>query len=126
MTEILYRLLLSQMSCSCAISFLAHTLLAVVALNIAIRLVNYLRKRFLCTPLDPKTCGQWAVVTGATDGIGKGFVNYLGEIGMDVVLVSRTQKKLEGLAKELEDKYKINTKCIAVDFCKDETEYIGK
>ena len=45
--------------------------------------------------MDVTTLGDWAVVTGATDGIGKGFVEELASRGMNIVLVSRTQSKLE-------------------------------
>ena len=34
------------------------------------KLLNYLSK-YIKTPLDPKRLGEWALVTGATDGIGK-------------------------------------------------------
>nr|XP_024214261.1 very-long-chain 3-oxoacyl-CoA reductase-B-like [Halyomorpha halys] len=45
--------------------------------------------------------GQWAVITGATDGIGKAFAFKLAEKGMDIVLISRTRSKLETVAKEI-------------------------
>lgn len=48
-----------------------------------------------------KEYGEWAVVTGATDGIGKAMAAQLKKQGMKVLLVSRTQDKLEATQKEL-------------------------
>lgn len=41
------------------------------------------------------------VVTGATDGIGKSYAKQLAQQGFNVVLVSRTQAKLEAVAAEI-------------------------
>ena len=60
-----------------------------------------------------KKYGSWAVVTGATDGIGKAYAEALSKKhGMNVVLISRTQAKLDDIAKDLPTE----TKTIAVDF----------
>lgn len=59
--------------------------------------------------------GAWAVVTGASDGIGKGFATTLAKKGFNIVLVSRSQEKLSAVAKELEKKFSIETMVIAVD-----------
>ena len=39
--------------------------------------------------------GQWAVVTGATDGIGRALCFEFARKGLDVVLISRTASKLD-------------------------------
>jgi 17beta-estradiol 17-dehydrogenase / very-long-chain 3-oxoacyl-CoA reductase len=36
----------------------------------------------------------WAVVTGATDGIGLEFCKQLAKRGFNIVMISRTQEKL--------------------------------
>lgn len=41
------------------------------------------------------------VVTGATDGIGKAYCEHLAKLGLNIVLISRTQSKLDDVAKEL-------------------------
>jgi 17beta-estradiol 17-dehydrogenase / very-long-chain 3-oxoacyl-CoA reductase len=51
-----------------------------------------------------KKLGKWAVVTGATDGIGKAYALALAKKGMSVVLISRTESKLQDVKKEIEDK----------------------
>lgn len=53
------------------------------------------------TPREPGQ-GTWAVVTGATDGIGKSFALQLAKQGLNIVLVSRTQAKLDEVAREIE------------------------
>lgn len=41
------------------------------------------------------------MVTGATDGIGKAYAKQLAKQGFKVILISRTQSKLETVAKEI-------------------------
>ena len=73
---------------------------------------------FLRPGKNLKKLGSWAIVTGATDGIGKGYAKEFARKKINVILVSRTQSKLEEVAKELESKYKVETKIVAVDFSK--------
>ncbi|KAK7927437.1 3-ketoacyl-CoA reductase [Apiospora marii] len=64
--------------------------------------------------------GTWAVVTGASDGLGKEFASQLAAKGFNLVLVSRTQSKLQDLSKELEHKFThIQTRILAMDFSAD-------
>ncbi|TDL22331.1 3-ketoacyl-CoA reductase [Rickenella mellea] len=60
--------------------------------------------------------GAWALVTGATDGIGKEFATQLGKAGFNVFLVSRSVDKLQAVAAEIEEKYKTKTRVLAIDF----------
>ena len=39
----------------------------------------------------------WAVVTGASDGIGAAFCEQLAQSGFNIVLISRTKSKLEAV-----------------------------
>ncbi|XP_070700135.1 hydroxysteroid (20-beta) dehydrogenase 2 [Pempheris klunzingeri] len=66
--------------------------------------------------VDLRTYGQWAVVTGATSGIGKAYACELARRGLHVVLVSRSDEKLQVVAKEIEDLYGRKTRTIQVDF----------
>ncbi|GAV02412.1 hypothetical protein RvY_12982 [Ramazzottius varieornatus] len=70
-----------------------------------------------------KEMGEWAVVTGATDGIGKGYAFDLARRGCNIVLISRTLEKLKNVAQEIETIYNVRTKVIAVDFTADESIY---
>jgi len=95
------------------------TLAGYVALLVVIgRLLAYLSK-YAKSPVKVKSLGDWALVTGATDGIGKGFCLDLAKKGMNIVLVSRSKDKLDTVAKEIEEKYSVKTKVIAIDFTKD-------
>ncbi|XP_062565970.1 inactive hydroxysteroid dehydrogenase-like protein 1 [Armigeres subalbatus] len=60
--------------------------------------------------------GPWAVVTGATDGIGKCYAEQLASKGLNVMLISRTESKLIKVAAEIAQKYGVETRWIAVDF----------
>jgi 17beta-estradiol 17-dehydrogenase / very-long-chain 3-oxoacyl-CoA reductase len=63
-----------------------------------------------------KFAGRWAVITGASDGIGRAYSEQLAAKGLNIVLISRTLSKLEDVAKGIQEKYKVETKVIAVDF----------
>ncbi|KAM9377352.1 very-long-chain 3-oxoacyl-CoA reductase-A [Pholidichthys leucotaenia] len=67
--------------------------------------------------LYPKL-GKWAVVTGATDGIGKSYAEELARRGFAIMLISRSKEKLDDVAKSIEAQFKVETKVIAVDFGK--------
>uniref|UniRef100_A0A2R9C421 Very-long-chain 3-oxoacyl-CoA reductase n=1 Tax=Pan paniscus TaxID=9597 RepID=A0A2R9C421_PANPA len=45
--------------------------------------------------------GEWAVVTGSTDGIGKSYAEELAKHGMKVVLISRSKDKLDQVSSEI-------------------------
>ncbi|OAA66488.1 3-ketoacyl-reductase [Niveomyces insectorum RCEF 264] len=71
--------------------------------------------------------GTWAVVTGASDGLGKEYASQLAAKGFNLVLVSRTKSKLDALASQLEDKYAgsgLQTKVLAMDYAQnDDADY---
>ncbi|KAH8266778.1 hypothetical protein KR026_000042 [Drosophila bipectinata] len=60
--------------------------------------------------------GEWAVVTGSTDGIGKAYAKELASRGLKLVLISRSLDKLNAVAKEIGDKYGVEVRVIDVDF----------
>ena len=49
------------------------------------------------------TNDKWAIVTGASEGIGKCFAVDLAQSGFNIVLASRSQDKLEKVQKEIQD-----------------------
>jgi 17beta-estradiol 17-dehydrogenase / very-long-chain 3-oxoacyl-CoA reductase len=67
------------------------------------------------------------VVTGASDGIGKEYALQLASKGFNILLVSRTDSKLQVLGQEIESKYRsqsVKTKTLAMDFGKnDDADY---
>ena len=66
--------------------------------------------------IDMKKYGDWAIITGCTDGIGKAYAEKLAEKGLNLILLSRSLSKLNDLSENLKGQYKIKTKVVAVDF----------
>lgn len=59
--------------------------------------------------------GPWAVVTGASEGIGKEFAKRVAAHGLNVVLVARRDKVLAELCAALESTHRMRAIVIAVD-----------
>lgn len=66
--------------------------------------------------------GAYAVVTGASDGIGKEYAKQLGKRGFNLILVSRTESKLVDLKNEIEQECNIDVKILAIDISADSKE----
>ena len=62
---------------------------------------------------------KWALVTGATAGIGESFSRLLAELGFNLILVARDLPRLNERAAALEANYKIQTKVIVADLATD-------
>lgn len=79
--------------------------------------------------IDLSKCGPWAVITGATDGIGKAYAKQLANAGLNIVLISRTPAKLNAVANEIKEASRrsspIKVKTIAVDFTKADDSVYG-
>ena len=99
---------------------------AVVGMLFIVHNIIHVVKSVYVTFLRPgknlQEYGRWAIVTGATDGIGKGFAIQLAKKKINVVLISRTPEKLRELAGELETKYAIQTKIVALDYTDPDVE----
>ena len=59
--------------------------------------------------------GPWALVTGASAGIGAEFAKQLSSHGLNLVLIARRRQKLEELARELQAKNRIQVRILALD-----------
>lgn len=59
--------------------------------------------------------GPWAVVVGASDGIGAAFAEDLAARGCDVVLAARRLDLLDEVADGLRTRYGIRTRCVGTD-----------
>lgn len=64
--------------------------------------------------------GGWALVTGASAGIGEAFARSFAKQGIDCALVARRQDKLEALARELESQHGIETRVVVADLATQE------
>ena len=59
--------------------------------------------------------GKWALVTGASAGIGKALAQELAHGGTNLVLTARRQDRLEALASELTAKHRIQSETFVAD-----------
>ena len=59
--------------------------------------------------------GEWALVTGASAGIGLEFARQLAREGMSVVLTARREDRLNTLAGELRAEFHVDTRVVPVD-----------
>ncbi|NWR36599.1 HSDL1 protein, partial [Tachuris rubrigastra] len=70
-----------------------------------------------------KQYGQWAVVTGSTDGIGKAYAEELAKRGVSVILLSHNKEKLEAVSRSISETYQVQTDFIVADFSKGREPY---
>ena len=59
--------------------------------------------------------GPWAVVTGASSGIGREFAHQLADAGINVVLVARRLAVLQDLGAALARRYGVDYRAVGVD-----------
>ncbi|KAF4635084.1 hypothetical protein G7Y89_g3010 [Cudoniella acicularis] len=102
---------------------------AVGLLSISSKVFSYVRLLLSLFVLSGKNLrsygkkGAWAVITGASDGIGKEYAIQLAQKGFNLLLISRTESKLVTLSQEIEQKYAgsaIKCKILAMDFSKND------
>jgi short-subunit dehydrogenase len=62
-----------------------------------------------------KRYGPWAVVTGASSGIGREIAGRLAQAGLNLVLVARSSSVLEQIAAELTNSWGIECRAITLD-----------
>ena len=60
--------------------------------------------------------GGWALVTGASDGLGKYYCFELAKSGFDIVLMGRNKEKTDTVANEIRETYNVKTKVLIYDF----------
>jgi short-subunit dehydrogenase len=64
--------------------------------------------------------GPWALITGASRGLGAEFARQLAAMGLNLALAARSQDTLKELAQTLEREYKITVKVIPVDLSRED------
>uniref|UniRef100_A0A7N9AUT1 Hydroxysteroid (17-beta) dehydrogenase 3 n=1 Tax=Mastacembelus armatus TaxID=205130 RepID=A0A7N9AUT1_9TELE len=97
---------------------------AAVAVYCGMKLLLFTRILFpnLWFPLSETfftSMGEWAVVTGGSEGIGRAYAFALAKQGLNVVIMSRTKAKLDQVAKEIGDATGQRVKVIIADFTKE-------
>ena len=105
---------------------LAYIIGVAILIKWAVQFVLWLFKIVWCYVLpllgfkkNLRLYGDWAVVTGATDGIGKGYARELAKCGLNVVLVGRNADKLKDARDIISDESSVNVKTIQFDFAKE-------
>ncbi|XP_077417321.1 17-beta-hydroxysteroid dehydrogenase type 3 isoform X1 [Vanacampus margaritifer] len=97
---------------------------AVVVIYYGVKLLRFTRmlypKRWFPLPKSFfLSMGEWAVVTGASEGIGRQYAFVMAEQGMNVVIMSRTKVTLDKVAKEIRESTGRMVKVVVADFTKD-------
>ena len=69
--------------------------------------------------IDRSKFGPWAIITGASSGIGKEFARQLAGAGFNLVLVARRVLLLNQLGAELSNEFKILYRAIEADLSKE-------
>ncbi len=68
---------------------------------------------------DLKSYKGWALITGASSGIGREFARTVASHGVNCVLVARRKDRLQSLSEELSDKHRIECRFIDQDLTAD-------
>ncbi len=69
--------------------------------------------------IDKYVYGPWALVTGASPGIGEEFARQAAASGINVVLLARREERLKEVAAELAGRYHVQARTVAVDLGRD-------
>ncbi|PON91414.1 Short-chain dehydrogenase/reductase [Trema orientale] len=88
-------------------------------LKSSINFLKWVWIMFLRPPKNLKEYGSWAIITGATDGIGKALAFELASKGLNLVLVGRNPSKLEATSREIHGVvHEVEVKSVVVDLAK--------
>lgn len=64
--------------------------------------------------------GPWALIAGASEGIGLAFAEQLAALGINLILLSRSSEKLEKAAAEILHKHSIEIRVVVADLSSDD------
>ena len=74
--------------------------------------------------LDKKRFGPWALVTGASSGIGKEFARQIAASGINIVLVARREGLLKEVGVEFSKRYGVEHRVVVLDVSRE--DFIGQ
>jgi len=64
--------------------------------------------------------GPWAIIAGASEGVGAAFARQSAERGLNVVLLARRQAVLDDVANELRGTFGVDVRVVAIDLADDD------
>jgi uncharacterized protein len=76
------------------------------------------------TQIDKKRFGPWALVTGASSGIGREFARQVAAAGINVVLVARRENLLKQAGAEFSKRYGVEHRVVVLDVSQE--DFIGQ
>src|SRR5229473_1238283 len=76
------------------------------------------------TALDKRQFGPWALVTGASSGIGKEFARQIAASGINIVLVARREELLKEVGIEFSKRYGVEHRVVVLDVSRE--DFIGQ
>ncbi len=68
--------------------------------------------------LTPRRHGPWALVAGASEGLGAAFADGVAAAGLDVILVARSESKLRDRARAIESSHGVRALPIVMDLAR--------
>src|SRR5438477_12890778 len=74
-----------------------------------------LPKERAMTTIDKTQFGPWALITGASSGIGREFARQIAASGINVVLVARREALLEELERALANEFGVKSRTVVAD-----------
>src|SRR5712672_1203498 len=74
--------------------------------------------------LDKQRFGPWALVTGASSGIGKEFARQIAASGINIVLVARREDLLKEVGVEFSKRYGVEHRVVVLDVSRE--DFIGQ
>src|SRR6266446_6478603 len=74
--------------------------------------------------LDKKRFGPWALVTGASSGIGEEFARQIAASGINVALVARREGLLKEVGVEVSNRYGVEHRVVVLDVSRE--DFIGR
>src|SRR5260370_16546264 len=74
--------------------------------------------------LDKERFGPWALVTGASSGIGKEFARQIAASGINIVLVARREDLLKEAGVEFSKRYGVEHRVVVLDVSRE--DFIGQ
>ncbi|TPP63173.1 Estradiol 17-beta-dehydrogenase 12-B [Fasciola gigantica] len=77
-------------------------------------------KKFFSSRKQLRNAGEWAIVTGASAGIGKAYASELAKDGLKLFLLGNQEQELSDTARELAEKFGVETKIMVVDFTRND------